>query len=218
MHLVDCFVDVFSYVREFIEAPGDASEADLRGKLDEMFASKVHLALESGYQAQHFDDAKFAVCAWIDEQILSSSLAFKEDWRARLLQKHYFNTVKGGQQFFEKLNLLDQFDAFDMDVREVFFYCLAFGFHGKYYTDAGLTELAAIRQTNLQLLTQTAGGGRSRSEWFSQMPIEGGEAIVQSKPAGWAVMFGLPFLVAVLALAWMRIDILHAVENLVKSF
>ncbi len=218
MHLVDCFVEVFSFVRvQLNDENAGMSEPSFREKIDELFASKVHMALESGYQASHYDDAKFAVVAWIDEQILSSNLAFKESWRSRLLQTHYFNSVKGGQQFFEKLNLLDQFDAFDMDVREVFFYCLAFGFHGKYYTDAGLTELAAIRKSNLQLLSQNQGKDFT-SNWFSQLPVEGGEQNVQSKPAGWAVMFGLPLLAVVVVTAWMRVDLLHTLENLIKSF
>lgn len=217
MHLVDCFVDVFSYVRNLSVNNNDLSEEQVRIKIDELFASKVHEALDSGYSQTHLDHAKFAVCAWIDEKILSSDVAFKEQWRIRLLQKHYFNTVKGGQQFFERLNTLDQFDAFDMDVREVFFYCLAFGFHGKYYTDAGLSELASIRQTNLQLLNQKTGGGKTKDQWFSQLAIEGGETVTPTKPAGWAIMFGLPLIVAVTAIAWMRLDIMQSIENLVKS-
>jgi len=219
MHLVDCFVEVFSYIRDLrTNESTDVAEDAVRERLDELFASKAHMALESGYQNEHYQNAKFAVTTWIDEQVLSSSLPFKESWRGRLLQKHYFNTAKGGQQFFEKLNKLDQFDAFDMDVREVFFYCLAFGFHGKYYTDAGVSELASIRKSNLQLLSQNGGAGLTRSQWFSQLPIEGGDAAVQAKPASWAIMFGLPLLAVVGVVAWMRLDLLHAIENLIKSF
>jgi len=218
MHLVDCFVDVFTFVRQLTAVDSEPmSDTAVRQRLDELLATKAHLATEGGYQSQHYADAKFAVVAWLDEKIIGSDLSIKDQWRTELAQKHYFNTVKGGQLFFEKLSALDQFDAFEMDVREVFFYCLAFGFHGKYYTDAGVQELAAIRTANYQLLMQKQGVADTKAMWFSQQPMAGGGADVGAKPQGWALMYGVPLLVVTVAVAWMRVDLLGLIENLVKT-
>jgi len=218
MHLVDCFVDVFTFVRQLTAADSEPmSDTEVRQRLDELLATKAHLALEGGYQSHHYEDAKFAVVAWLDEKIIASELTIKDQWRSELAQKHYFNTSKGGQVFFEKLSALDQFDAFDMDVREVFFYCLAFGFHGKYYTDAGVQDLAAIRKANYQLLMQNQGVVDTKAMWFNQYPISGGDAEVAAKPQGWALMYGVPLLVVTVLVAWMRVDLLGLIESLIKA-
>ncbi|WP_320826045.1 DotU family type IV/VI secretion system protein [Reinekea sp.] len=218
MHLVDCFVDVFTFVRQLTTADKEAmSDTRVRQRLDELLATKAHLAQEGGYQSHHYDDAKFAVIAWVDEKIIGSDLPIKDQWRRELAQKHYFNTVKGGQIFFTKLSALDQFDAFEMDVREVFFYCLAFGFHGKYYTEAGVQELAAIRKANYQLLMQNQGVVDTKAMWFSQNPIAEGDAATAAKPQGLALMYGVPLLVVTVLIAWMRVDLLGLIESLIKA-
>lgn len=218
MHLVDCFVDVFTYVRQLTARDDDELSGSLiREQLDELFAQKAYQAIEAGYQQRHYDDAKFAVVAWVDEQILTSTLAVKESWRVELLQKHYFNTVHGGQIFFEKLIKLDQFDAFDMDVREVFFYCLAFGFHGKYYTDAAVQELATIRKDNYQLLMQSQGTTDPSKLWFDQEPLHNTDHSQKFIARGWSMLFGMPLIVFVSLVAWFRIDLLKMVEDLIKS-
>jgi type IV/VI secretion system ImpK/VasF family protein len=219
MHLVDCFVDVFSHIKQVVSAePASVSDAQLREKVDHLFASSAHLAEEGGYQDHHYNAAKFAVVAWLDEQVLGSDLELRDSWRSQLAQQQYFNTVSAGQLFFDELHKLDQFDSFDMDVREVYFYCLAFGFHGKYYTDAGLVDLAKIKQENYQMLKQSKGDLGKQDHWFDQSALANSDSTQEFKSTGWALMLGLPLLGFTGLIAWYRIDLLNTVEHLIKSF
>ena len=105
-----------------------------------------------------------------------------------------------------------------MDVREVYFYCLAFGFHGKYYSDAGIAELNKIKQDNYQLLSQNQGDLSKGEYWFSQSPINTVDSQEKFKNTGWAVMFGVPTLLLVALIAWYRLDLLNSINTLIKSF
>ena len=52
------------------------------------------------------DDARFAVYAWADEQILQSSRLDAADWLGYSLQYHYFDTTAGGREFFSRLSAI----------------------------------------------------------------------------------------------------------------
>lgn len=62
------------------------------------------------------DDARFAVYAWVDEQILQSSRLDAADWLGYSLQYHYFGTTAAGREFFARLTALlrDSLPPLDM--------------------------------------------------------------------------------------------------------
>ena len=84
MRLTDYFIEVIAYVAYFIntvtvkQTPFDQVKADIHRLLSE---SERHL--EKGeFSQEDFDLARFAICAWIDETILSSSWDSKGHWQA----------------------------------------------------------------------------------------------------------------------------------------
>ena len=52
------------------------------------------------------DNARFAVYAWVDEQILQSARLDAADWLGYSLQYHYFGTTAAGRDFFARLTAL----------------------------------------------------------------------------------------------------------------
>lgn len=52
------------------------------------------------------ENARFAVYAWVDEQILQSSRLDATDWLGYSLQYHYFDTTDAGRDFFARLRTL----------------------------------------------------------------------------------------------------------------
>lgn len=52
------------------------------------------------------DNARFAVYAWVDEQILQSSRLDAMDWLGLSLQYHYFDATDAGRDFFARLEAL----------------------------------------------------------------------------------------------------------------
>ncbi len=117
----------------------------------EMRAHAEHLARQA-------EDARFALATFADEVVLRSSYGERAAWSK--LQTEIHDQGRGGNEFYERLERLG---AEDVEAREIFYYCLAFGFQG------ALQEREADRQTlmahHLNLLRQA---GRARDPVSAQ--------------------------------------------------
>lgn len=154
MRLIDHFIPLFAYVRQFQEQPaGDAS--GLAERLDAMVAAARSRAGAAGVAAADIEAALFAVCAWIDETLLGSGWSEAQAWQRLLLQRRYFNVSNAGIGFFERL---DRLGEPQLEVREIYYFCLGLGFAGRYGYDRNAQALNDIKQANLALLLKDAGG------------------------------------------------------------
>lgn len=120
------------------------------------------LCLRGNYAREDYELAKFAVCAWVDEKISSSSWPEKVKWPKAELQRQYFNTTNAGEEFYDKLCALC---PAQVEVMEVFANCLALGFRGSYYQINTQEELAGIRLASCRAVLgyspeQPAAGNR----------------------------------------------------------
>ena len=88
----------------------------------------------------------------IDEAVLISEWKYKDNWLKNPLQKQFFETNSAGVEFFEKLDNLKELNTKDQDIREVYFYCLTFGFTGCYFDIGQKSQLNDIIQANYKLL------------------------------------------------------------------
>lgn len=131
MKLMGCFSEIFSFILRLQETQyQNVKYEQVLIRLREMIDRSRVKAISFSSQ-HHFDLALFGVCAWIDETILCSSWAEgKMIWKNQLLQQEYFKTHRAGEEFYEKLDALT---ANDSEVAEVYYYCLALGFLGRYY-------------------------------------------------------------------------------------
>ncbi|MES1979466.1 MAG: DotU family type IV/VI secretion system protein [Pseudomonadota bacterium] len=146
MHLIDCFIAPLAFLRQFqIQPSGDL--ASVRQQLDELIAESRNAASDAGMSDTDTEDALFAVLAWADEVLLATSWAGAGEWARHLLQRRYFNVTNAGDAFFKRLEVLD---ARQMQVREVYFYCLSLGFAGRYGYDRNAKALSDVRQATLQ--------------------------------------------------------------------
>jgi type VI secretion system protein ImpK len=102
-------------------------------------------ALKRGYTAAHSREGNFAFAAFLDEVILNSQDACREDWAKKPLQEELFGISTAGEQFFTHIeSLFSQPDTPELiDVMEVFLLCLLLGYQGKHIT-GGHTELALV--------------------------------------------------------------------------
>lgn len=78
-------------------APADASPLALSDADDNDPSRTIRLACEN---------ARFAVYAWIDEQLLQSPRLDAADWLALSLQYRYFGTTSAGRDFFARLTAI----------------------------------------------------------------------------------------------------------------
>lgn len=149
--LLDCFVDVFAYTALFkktcalAQPPFDQVNVKIRQLVQDSAQKMVTL----GVDPRSYDDARFALCAWIDETVMNSPWQHRAAWQRTLLQSEYYNTVNAGTEFFDRLNLLhpDQ-----NDVREIYYLCLGLGFAGRYSMDGDEFLRDQLKKSNLRSL------------------------------------------------------------------
>lgn len=95
--------------------------------------------------------AKFALVAFLDETIISSSWTQKDEWLAEPMQIKLFDTFNAGEEFFEHLHQLRQRSSGNADILEVYYLCLALGFKGKYQLQSPENLRRVIDDLNLEL-------------------------------------------------------------------
>jgi type VI secretion system protein ImpK len=148
--LADCFTAVMAYVGDLpvaLEA-GQPPYRQVKDEIHRLLAESEAHAERERFPAADYDQARFAVCAWIDETVLSSRWHEKTCWLDDQLQRFHYQTAEAGEQFFERLDSLGQQHA----VREVFYLCLALGFTGRYCRPEDRHGLEQIKTANLKLL------------------------------------------------------------------
>ena len=158
MRLVDCFLEILGYANYLTRKPGDRQpevetvKQDLSGLLDQ----SARRAKTGGFSDSEYDQARFGVCAFVDEAILCSTWDKRDQWQAESLQRRIYRTTNAGQEFYDRLALLEPGQK---DVREVYCLCLAMGFVGAYYHPDRQEALEEIKQTNLTLFWEADEDG-----------------------------------------------------------
>jgi type VI secretion system protein ImpK len=135
--------------------PGDG--AALRTKLAQLFEGLAGKAKEGGVDQANVWLAGYAVVSLLDEIVLNSDWPLKEHWLGRPLQLQYFNSFNAGQEFFEKLQQVQQSAGSDLaklEVLEVYYLCLCLGFRGQYNTVQGMETLKQLKANLASQLMQ----------------------------------------------------------------
>ncbi|HSH70446.1 MAG TPA: DotU family type IV/VI secretion system protein [Deferrisomatales bacterium] len=145
----NCFTETFGYVAYLkkICARRQPEFATVKATLDRLIEQSAQRMRTWGIDPRSYDDARFAVFAWVDETILTMPWSQREEWRRNLLQTAYYSTTSAGSEFFERLNRLRS----DQEgVREVYFTCLSLGFRGRYHQEGDEFLLAQLKKSNLK--------------------------------------------------------------------
>ena len=157
MRIIDYFIDPIVYVAYF------RKNLDKEQPSFELVKNRVRQFMDQNktppegdsFTQKDFTLAHFAVCAWIDEAILTSTWKEKGKWQGEQLQLVYYDTAKAGKEFFDKLNQL----TFDQkDVREVYTLCLTLGFRGQYHHEGDEYVLEPLITSHLQSMLGTSVG------------------------------------------------------------
>ena len=151
MNIVDCFGELIAYSVTLMKdvAKSQPSYEEVYDNVNELINYSEKLAAADGISTDSFERSLFAICAWLDEQILFSDWHQKDIWQQNPLQKQYFKTTQAGDQFFE---VLDRFDPIlDREIIEIYKLCMRLGFQGKNFhqqTSVQLIENPNISNTH----------------------------------------------------------------------
>jgi type VI secretion system protein ImpK len=146
-----CFHELFVYtvVLKATCARKQPPVAEVRDNVRDLLNRSAQMMRTLGIDPRDYDEARFGVCAWVDETILNMPWTYREEWLKYLLQSEHYATTKAGEEFFERLNMLRPEQS---AVREVYYLCLALGFIGRYCAPGDEMLLEQLRRSNLRLL------------------------------------------------------------------
>jgi type VI secretion system protein ImpK len=208
MHLTDCFMEAIAYVAYFAKTAAikQPPYEQVKSTLLRLIAESERCVGKELISREDYEQARFMVCAWIDETILASAWDHRGQWQKEQLQRLYYGTVDAGEEVFERLNALG---FLQNDVREVYYLCLSLGFKGRFIHPEDEYLLEQLRTSNLKLLLGSSLGIPSleRADLFPESyPAEPVETGTQRKKfqfspftllvlAAPVVLFALLFLV-----------------------
>jgi type VI secretion system protein ImpK len=192
--------------------PGDAEV--LRQKIDEQFRALETKARQADIPQDDVQQSKYAIAAFVDEMILTSSWPLKESWADKPLQLAYFNDFAAGEEFYNRIDTLR--GAKKNAVLEVYYLCLALGFRGKYVDLQGMEKKKVLMDTILREIRGGApaapGTGGLSSGW---QPPDAMPGIVRNFPA-WFVAAACGLFIILLFILLSTL-LGSSAENLVKS-
>ena len=98
--------------------------------------------------------ARYIICAYIDEMVMSTPWGGQSLWATRNLLMTFHKNNQGGTQFFDIINLLTQSPAMNLDLIELCYLILQLGFQGRYrLSDTGSIELSSIQDNLYQIIS-----------------------------------------------------------------
>jgi type VI secretion system protein ImpK len=157
MRLTDCFAELIAYVAYFLKTVNTRQPSfdQVKADIQRLISESQEALNEGNFSQEDYDLARFAIFAWIDEAILSSSWNEKNRWQGEPLQRFYYQTTDAGEIFFDRLNAIGPHQR---DVREVYYLCLAMGFSGRFCHEGDDYLLEQVKTSNLKLLTGSSMG------------------------------------------------------------
>lgn len=138
----DCFDTVIQLRQAEASAipPPEVLNHRLRGVVEEVLRRAAVL----GFSHQDAQDMGYALVALMDEMVLNKPEPYRQFWMSNLLQLHYFNETIAGDSFFNRLAAVRK-DPHRVEVLQVYYLCLLFGFQGRYRIRGGELELMTLR-------------------------------------------------------------------------
>lgn len=104
---------------------------EMRQRVSALLDQMAVRGAEAGLTRDDVEDARYAIVAFIDEQIFQSPWSGKQDWLLEPLQLVYYNENTAGEGFFQRLQAIESRPE-RMHVLQVYYLCLALGFQGMY--------------------------------------------------------------------------------------
>lgn len=161
-----CFTELLAYtvLLRKTAAQKQPGFGEVQGKIKQLLADSTRTSTEMGIDPRDYDEARFAVCAWMDETIMNMPWVHRGEWQRTLLQSELYGTNNAGDEFFEHLNRLGPNQN---RIREVYYICLCLGFMGRYCHPGDEILLQQLRMSNASSLL----GSRSSVDVYGQDPL-----------------------------------------------
>ncbi len=102
--------------------------------------------------------ARYLLCTYLDESVLSTPWGSESDWASQSLLSTFHNETWGGEKFFQVLDQRIAEPSRNLNLLELVFICLSFGFQGKYgISDRGSSQLLEIQDNLIRTISMQRG-------------------------------------------------------------
>ncbi len=128
-----------------------------RGMVTEMRGFERN-ALTTGLDTRALRAARYALCATIDDLVLSTPWGAASSWSQQSLTSIFQNEVTGGDRFFEILEQMQKDLGHNGEVVELMYLCTSLGFEGRYRVmPRGTAALTELRDSVYRLIRARRG-------------------------------------------------------------
>lgn len=147
-------------------------------------------ALATGLDTRSLRAARYALCATIDDLVLSTPWGSHSSWTGQSLTSTFHNEVFGGERFFEILEQMQHDLGRHAEVVELMYLCTSLGFEGRYRVmSRGIAALTELRDGVYRTIRQRTGDfERDLSPHWRGVPAAH-KPLSQSIPL-WAIALG----------------------------
>ena len=115
-------------------------------------------ALATGLDTRSLRAARYALCATIDDMVLSTPWGSHSSWTGQSLTSTFHNEVFGGERFFEILEQMQRDLGRHAEVVELMYLCTSLGFEGRYRVmSRGIAALTELRDGVYRTIRQRTG-------------------------------------------------------------
>jgi len=102
--------------------------------------------------------ARYALCTLIDENAANTPWGASGAWAQHGLLALFHGETEGGEKFFQVLSRLAENPQANLDILELMYVCLQFGFEGRFRViEGGSRQLEAVRQRLLSIIRKQRG-------------------------------------------------------------
>jgi type VI secretion system protein ImpK len=124
-------------------APMLPAPHDLRQRIVDVLDRMVGAARAAQVPEAEIAEARYALVAFIDEQILKSSWPGRVEWMNQPLQLMLYREVTAGENFFARMRALLNHGGHE-GALEIYYLCIALGFRGAYGVSGNAAALASF--------------------------------------------------------------------------
>lgn len=145
--LVRAATPLMMLVGQLRATPAMSDVAGLRRYVLEEIRRFEESARSAGMSNEVTLAARYALCAALDEAVLSTPWGAHTEWSQQTLLVTLHREAWGGEKFFEMLSRISQDPGRHIDLMELQYICIALGFAGRYHVSAGgSAQLTRIQQ------------------------------------------------------------------------
>lgn len=115
-------------------------------------------AKQAGIEHEHALIARYCLCTVLDETAAKTPWGKDGSWSKHSLLVIFYNETWGGEKFFQLLAKALESPEKNLDLLELMYYCISFGFQGRYNVATnGESDLENIRLRLADRIRQTKG-------------------------------------------------------------